>query len=761
MTVDFLEYGETYPDLNSEHMISLVARKTLRLVNEPAQRNFELVELRQLRNEADTIADVIVVDCLNDQVPTRNTVGIKNRERLALVFEVDELRMPSVRTLRKDFPVTLHQNQVDSGAPTSLCLYFEPWTAVQRTWTPQKHLFRVLWWLAETSKGTLHRADQPVEQLYFDSPIKLVIPPDFDDLCQKENLILTMTAVEPIRDDSDQTVLIGEFVPKSEAYKNNGPRHVPIVVIFPPVVHGAVERFPNTLGELDDQLSARGISIFETICQEVRRLTPCEGIVRDTKGCSLLILKLSVKRTEYGPIEKVEYRAFWLRHDFSVLGEALGVLAKHAGKYFAVGIIGGVANDHYSGSWRQIPVIPVEVKRQVTQEFARKASGVDEETSNFNGILAGAGALGGALADLWSREAWGKWTIVDHDYVEPHNVIRHVAKNFQVGTNKADATKCLLEANFFQGVSHVEAIKGSIVDLDNSRIQESVASADILIDATTTLYVPRELSQNPINPRAVSVFLTPSGFGSVLLMEDAERHVRLESLETQYYRAIINNEWGSTHLGGHLGQLWVGAGCRDVSAVISFEMILLHAATLARRVRTSLCQQTPSIYVWEANPSTGSISAYTPPVFQTITTQSNSWRVLWDEEVRDNLVSYRAQCLPNETGGVILGYIDQKLRTIFVVDVLSSPPDSDVSPSGFTRGVSGLQAELDKIAMRTANIVGYIGDWHSHPPQCSARPSLLDNQLIQTLAETLAQDGQPALMMIVGADGISLTVREV
>jgi integrative and conjugative element protein (TIGR02256 family) len=441
------------------------------------------------------------------------------------------------------------------------------------------------------------------------------------------------------------------------------------------------------------------------------------------------------------------------------LGEACGALSKYDDRYYRDTVIGGV-NHGSVGGWRDVPLVPVDAKRRVTQELARQASGISDETAKFNGVLAGVGALGGALADLWSREAWGLWTIVDPDYVEPHNIIRHIVKDSQVGLKKVEAVKHMLEANSVDTTCPVEAIATSILNVSNSRLQEAIAAANLLVDATTTLHVPREISHSANNPRSASAFLTPSGFGSVLLVEDTERHTRLGYLEAQYYREIINNEWGANHLTGHLGHQWVGAGCRDVSAVISFEMVQLHAATLARRIRYARDQEEAGIYVWEADPLTGSLTAYKTAVFPTINSQCGLWSVVWDLAVREKLASYRAQCLPNETGGIILGYIDQKLGSIFVVDVLPSPPDSETSTSGFTRGISGLETKLDDVAKRTANIVGYIGDWHSHPPHSSARPSLLDAELVQTLAETLAMDGQPALMMIVGTDGVTVTVRE-
>jgi integrative and conjugative element protein (TIGR02256 family) len=138
----------------------------------------------------------------------------------------------------------------------------------------------------------------------------------------------------------------------------------------------------------------------------------------------------------------------------------------------------------------------------------------------------------------------------------------------------------------------------------------------------------------------------------------------------------------------------------------------------------------------------------------------NGWDIVWDEGIREKLNDMREASLPNETGGVILGYIDQKVKSIYVVDVLQAPPDSISSPVDFIRGTEGLYDKIEEVKSYTAGVVDYVGEWHSHPRHTSATPSKADIMLISKLADKLASDGQPALMMIVGEDEISLSVKD-
>ena len=246
-----------------------------------------------------------------------------------------------------------------------------------------------------------------------------------------------------------------------------------------------------------------------------------------------------------------------------------------------------------------------------------------------------------------------------------------------------------------------------------------------------------------------------------MLLEDSDRNVRLDGLEAQYYEAILNSAWGEQHLCGHQGHLWVGAGCRDVSSVISVELLQLHAATLARQVRLRCEQPDAVISVWHVEQLSGAINVHTVSVAVNLTVVANGWNIIWNARLQDKARQIRFANLPNETGGVLLGYFDQKLQSIFVVDILSAPLDSAADPSGFIRGVQGLEEQIKIAQARTANIVSYIGEWHSHPSGISTKPSEHDIRLLSYLAEILNRDGLPGVMLIVGENQETWSIQQI
>jgi len=485
------------------------------------------------------------------------------------------------------------------------------------------------------------------------------------------------------------------------------------------------------------------------------------GLTQDQTQKCLFILRVPLARAQGEEPEKVEVRAFLLLIDIVALGVATGSLIRSPEdkKYYKNYSL-GAGEDHVQHEWMHLEILPIELREEVDISRARQLSGVPDEYSNIECTLMGVGALGSAIAELTSKSGWGVWTYVDPDIVKAHNIVRHITKNWHIGLFKTDAVKDVVAANYHVEYYSPSTINDSAINFTNEKVMAALTVSSLNIDATTTLEVPREISQLDAISRSVSAFVAPSGRDTVLIVEDEKRNIRLDALEPQYYRAILNSDWGSQHLTGHKGSLWVGAGCRDVSAIISFEEIQLAAAILSKQIRVLQNYPTAAIKVWTRNGSDSSVVFQEIAVSPSRKTSSGGWVVVLDKFIEQQLNAMRLEQLPRETGGIIIGFIDQKLKAIYVVDVLPAPYDSEADYSGFTRGVAGLNDALNEISDRTANIVGYIGEWHSHPEFASANPSSLDWRLIEKLSGVMTIDDQPVLMLIVGINGdISITVR--
>jgi integrative and conjugative element protein (TIGR02256 family) len=740
MTAEFFVIGEPLEGEPPTNMRVDAARQTWFAVRN--HRSFTSIEVRKYEY-VDRYSELVVVDCECDRIPPNNVPGIKYRERFALFFSNKVNRPPEVRALRTGFPLTPHQNHVLNGTPSSLCLYFEPWSVIARTWTPQKHLNRILWWLEQTALEQLHRSDQPVEQLYFSTPKELVLPHDFDETVNNKEFRLALE-FRPDRGNNKQTI-IGLMRKSADTISDQELNTSCIALRLNPVIQGRIERFPMNLGELSDTLETRGAPFIKELFAEIRQRVEGKLLnVNDVK--TMLVLNVPLLKEAGGYIARFDNKAYFLPISLEEIGFMGGVLEKHENQYLVRYDLGVPVAQ--SDTWRSVELEPIDVLHSFTPEYARQTSGI--LSSGPKGVIAGIGALGSEIFNLWSRSGWGEWTLIDPDHVKPHNLARHTVFESLVGHNKAIAVRCLDEAIWGGTRSKTKAIPKCATDFDSTEVLDALKNATLAIDVTTTLDYPREHASRNDFPRGISVFLTPNGNGCALLAEDVCRSVRLDGIEAQYYRGILNQPWGEAHLDGNKSHLWTGGGCRDLSAVISGELVALHAGNLSRQIRHTSDNPSAAIKVWHYDLESGAVATDAIPVHPVYKHKLNDLSVVWDEGLRLKVRELRLQALPSETGGVLLGYFDLTQKNIYVVDILPAPPDSQGDANGFSRGTEGLAKAIREVQRRTANIVGYLGEWHSHPPGSSATASSADALQLAHLGIELHRDGLPALMLIIG-----------
>ncbi|WP_275976005.1 ThiF family adenylyltransferase [Geothrix oryzisoli] len=755
------DVGEAVPTLDGSALEIESARAAVRAcLRHP---NFQVDQIR-VWSGAESRAEIILVDCISDHVTSDNPVGIKVREPMALVFYPSPETPPGVFSLRPDFPPVHHLNAQEVPGDASLCLYFEPWSATRRSWTAEKHLRRIQWWLLETSRGNLHLADQPLELPVLAAPMTLVLPTNFGETSKDPQKGILIGRVE--EDISKIRYLRAALLPKGhQDFQSH--QFVPLVVETSPMLHKAPGWIPTTLGHLYDALERNGAQFMDALRQQIWDLAGDAGLQRNPTKLCVLILSIPLVRKSQGRPETYVGKAFVFDKEFDVtrLGECLGVLVAPPGNATHV------FRDRNLGSskmhplpsedaWSGIRIAQFEVQFTSSLELARKNAGISDISCDFKGVQAGVGALGSLLVDIWVKAGWGTWTLVDPDYVAPHNVLRHIAKDPHIGQKKVEVVGAMTRATFALDSYALKEIFGSANDPQIQEVFEALEGASLVVDCTTTLEVPRDLGIRPGKCRVVSAFLNPSGESSVLLAEDRERSVRMHAIEAQYYRMLIREGWAKNHLKSLNLPLWVGAGCREASVPIPQSWIYAHAGLLAVQIQQTYESTAARIQILTFTEERAGCVSHLGTVRMPIETVTGVWTVVWDEGTRDRLFEIRATHLPSETGGVVLGYSDHVLRRLFIVDVLEAPPDSDASRTGFTRGVQGLREVVEEATARTRGIVTNIGEWHAHPPGCPPFPSALDKALIAQLSSDLGQDGEPALMVIVGEGAISINLLE-
>lgn len=710
-------------------------------------RDVHLVGLARIATAGVGNVECLMIDVDCDGVPTRNPLGLHYRERMALLVSPNDGELPTVLALRQDFPALAHQNRALPSTPASLCLYFEPARTVLRTWTAPRFLQRIRWWLEKSARGELHPADQPVEGLFFASCHQLVLPSNYDAL--RDQGLACQIAKGTDRADGGATY----FLTPSGAPVGQAKTGVLVALSTPPVVSGAVEYDPATLGGLADLLGARGVDLLVALQAPLQALVPSVGAAVITSApFTVILMHTPICRDLSAAPERLQRRAFIVPVDPLILGEATGALTALEGRYYTSAI--NMEPVELDDAWRTLPCLPMEVLSENSPETARQQAGITDPGPP--GVMIGAGSLGSALLSLWGRSGWGRWSVIDSDYIRPHNLSRHVAFAQHIGWPKVNVVTSLQDA-VMPGLDAIEPIVADACQSENAAVERALRDAEIVIDTSAGLDYPRLASTLDTLPRQASLFVTPNGQAAVALIEDTERTQRLRTLEAQYYRALMTQAWGQEHLAGS-PTFWSGASCRDISMVMPYSRVMVAAATLAEEVPALLRSPKAAVRVWARLAGVGSIDVHDMPVEPERRFTLGKLGVYVDEGMQRWLFDQRQRSLPAETGGILLGYYDLNVHELVLVTALPAPPDSLATAGSFERGIEGLKAQVADAARRTAGVVQYVGEWHSHPPGVAAAPSHDDLYQLIHLALAMRDEGLPGVQLIVGERDLSIAM---
>jgi len=693
-----------------------------------------LIEVRRIAAPG---ADVIVFSTQTGR-PRDCVHEIRREETLAAVFS-DTGARPQVFALRADFPPMPHLCLEEEELPRSLCLYDQVSDLVKLTWTPAAFLERVRHWLRHNSTGTLHAADQPLEPLLADSNIHFVFPPGILAAGASRHLAV----VRDVLSGKNRTI-VSVWANSAEIDPKLG-LHV-FDFKTTPQSHGIIRRAPKNLAELDDLTRLAGLPIAKELSGKLRTWQ-LAGVLEEAGKREMLILLGLPKQRETGTKEEAtEHRAFLVQKSVHEIAHLLGVLANKSKR--------GMAEipETPRSQLAKIPLQICQTHCSIPPNVAAELNGTAKEDKIVAAI--GAGALGSQAISNLLRAGWGRWAIIDPDVFLPHNTSRHALDGYTVGHYKVLGMQNFADSMYPQ-VQTVVAIPDDVIHPEYRQTTDVLANAALVMDFSASLPAARHLSHNHSGARIISAFTSPNAESLVLLAEDRARTVRIDWLEMLHYRAVLNEASIGQTLVIHEGRFRYGNGCRDISAIIAQDDIALWAATSSRAIRQLDGENESAIRIYHRSED-GSVQLHCPAVTTPTSISlgdfaSNlNWTIMFDTWLLEKLAAFRADRLPNETGGILLGVFDTQAKNCYIIDSLPSPPDSQEWPTSYIRGCEGLSEQVKTIQKRTAQQVNYVGEWHSHPDRCSTRPSGDDRKAYAWLIGHMSLETLPAIMLIVG-----------
>ena len=694
----------------------------------------DFVRLIECRKDSLESAEILVVD-VEVERPQVVVNQVLRLERLAIVLAAEDDQYPQVLAIRKGFPVVPHLNLSYDENARSLCLYDQSWDEVKAKWTVPQFIERIRDWLADTATGSLHREDQPLEQVMAGSGYSLVMP---WSVVSSANTSQTRLDVVLVPSDEHSGTFIA--MPLSENSKSKFRQFTVALFVAESRQHGIIHRAPRNLDELCEFVSTKDYDLLSELRKRVVSWKN-EGFL----DVSLIfVVVFPLQRGETTSVEIHDTWAFVTEQTVFEVGKKIGVWDK------TDGIIGAFIAPIETLKGADVVLDVVRPQFGFSRVAAARASGIDVNETKT--VAVGAGALGSQVVLNLVREAFGKWTIIDNDELLPHNLARHALLPNAIGFSKAQALAATI-SSLFEDESHSKHVVANILNPGkaNKDLEIAFKDAELILDCSASVPVARHLARDAQSEaRRASLFLNPLGTDLVCIFEDPKRSLPLDGLEPQYYRAIIRTPDLAGHLIVNESRARYARSCADISFAIPSHLVAMHSAIGAQAVRSGYALDRASVRIWRADPSTSSVAVIEVPLFPSYRAKIGDWTVVLDQWIIDHLHVLRSERLPNETGGVLIGMFDMSRQTVYVVDTIHSPPDSKEDPSFFIRGCEHLLERVQSISNKTAGELAYIGEWHSHPDGCSCAPSNHDLILFENITDRMSAAGYPGFMAIVG-----------
>ena len=682
----------------------------------------------------------IILLSLDVEAPFRNNNGIEELEDIAIICDESDKTFPEVFALRPDFPLGLpHTNLRRSERPVSLCVTEQDFSESKIGFNAYSFIESVRVWLHLTARGKLHREDQPLE------PFMRV----------KGLVILSSTA-------KLENSYLKRMNPESHLYQiTSVPTDTSMVIWHfnsDVQVHGFIHKEPEYFSDISKLLTSKGKCLSLLLAQSFNRIKP-----ENPSAASLLnrhlgvICFVPIKRTrEDGSPEKEEVLFFLTKKTFKEIGAGNSIWQNSPDGTLSRNPMKSFHESHFEG----LEIEMYGMIRDFSSATASQYNGIVPDNQEY--AVIGAGALGSQIMEILARMGFGKWTLIDHDRLYPHNLARHILSQQHISEYKASSVaqklNDLLVSNRYKALNLNFLESGKAPELISA-----LTSSKAVVDISTSIAVARALARDytkSVKNKRISVFMNPSGTDLVILAEDNGRNHRLDFLEMEYYRHLYHTEELHSHLktreDNNTRIRYNTHSCRDITTIMNQADVSLLASIAAKNLQSIIKGSKASATIWTTS-ADGCVRKhdFKPTNWTKKTSDNSRWTLYINNELINQMQKVRESKLPNETGGILLGCVDDSRSVIYLFDTLLAPRDSKEAPSFFERGKDGILDEFNRYREITAGQIRYLGEWHSHPPYSSTQPSKQDLKQCAFLAERMGKTGSPVYMCICGDKGVS------
>ncbi|MCT3800781.1 ThiF family adenylyltransferase [Elizabethkingia anophelis] len=403
----------------------------------------------------------------------------------------------------------------------------------------------------------------------------------------------------------------------------------------------------------------------------------------------------------------------------------------------------------------------------LTRKLATQISDSNVSLENRS-IVFGCGAIGSKIVMHLARSGQTNLTLIDPDYISPHNLVRHALFGEDEGAGKADALKEKIKKIYPSeklGIVSGASLKDGLIDK-----KETFEKYHWILDFTASeaFFNKLALLKSIDSAKLASASISDFGNLGIMYKEGEQRNPRIDDLQAYLYSMCqsdenINNWLKNEQVKASSNNviIQVGVGCNSETTILADDKISSHASYFSGALKREMTQPSKegSIYLHrikekeDYNIETQVVKVNPFRIFQAI--NDPSWTIRFKAEVIEHLEHEFSAAQTNETGGVFVGICNYKTKTIHVTGSVTAPVDSTANSTQFIRGYSGLAEHISEIEHNSGGQIGYIGEWHTHPDG----PNGLSRQDIASVAQhkeecSKLQPPLPVFLSIITPDGL-------
>jgi integrative and conjugative element protein (TIGR02256 family) len=723
-----------------------LALRQLRAVQEKSSGAFEVVDTGERLNHHGWLVVLVRVDCSGKECRPRG-IQLKRREWLKLVIPPDfPYQIPSAWTPHTRFAGLPHVQW-----KRHLCLYQAPSTE----WNVNDGMFgyldRLALWLNHAVAGELNASGEafhpPVAYLPA-GPTRIVIPRVDAPSVGPTNWIgfARLAQVSETRADIVGWTTLAEL--------DGEPPFGPAILLSEPMPY----EFPAKMGDLLKELEPRGVSAGLVIT------TLRFAVLCNREEDPLFVVLGTPMRGVAGRTERIFHLASWYVEPELVRGLTLSL-----NRFNPDPRIQELGEDveRIVLDWMKATDVSWCLVREDRPEIVIPRDR-DSEVAWFRGknvAVWGCGAIGSHVGDYLARAGVRKLILRDKSRVMPGIITRQLFTDDDIGKPKVTALAARLRA-IRPGLEIEEHTDDLLTDPLSA--EDWTDRGDVVIETTGagTVMVKGEAARRRSETRVafISMALGHEARNAMMLVAgthhsggalDVDRKLRQECYRRPELREYVEEFWPRESREeifqpepGCSDATFTGS-CADVAKLTA---AMLHLAAQELKVpdlaaAAHLLSQptfapskkpTHKRFSWPADQVLEDLVAgYEVRIAHAAWREMSAW-IAANDRIRGTRV---------ETGGLLFGERNDLVRTVWVDEASGPPRDSSHSATGFVCGVRGT-AELAKDkATRTADLVRFLGMWHTHPGG-RPLPSATDLHGVEDLVHTT--EASKSLMVIVG-----------